>query len=95
MDFHRVDHNAILPIARDAHAAIKKYRLLEREEREELKWIAISPEYPTLKNETVWVLGSSRETFSREYLSGQHGLDPLQSCVMGRGASQTSVESAD
>jgi hypothetical protein len=74
---HCVDDNAIVPIARDAVAAIKKYRLLKRENTEELKRIAISADDPTLKNEIVGALGLNGDTFCREQLSGQQDLGPL------------------
>ena len=92
---HCVDDNAILPIARDAVVAIKKYRLLKCENKEELKRIAISADDPALKNEIIGVLGLNGDTFCREHLSGQQDLDPLQSCAVGRGASLTGLEGTE
>jgi hypothetical protein len=66
--FHYIDNNAVLPIARNAVAAIKKYGPLTRENVEELNGIAISTDDPKLRSEIFGLLATNGETFGQELL---------------------------
>lgn len=65
---HYVDNDAVLPIARDAVAAITNYGPLTRENAQELKGIAISADDPTLRSEIFGVLATNGDAFGQELL---------------------------
>jgi hypothetical protein len=65
---HHVDNDAVLPIARNAVATIKKYGALTGENAEELKGIAISSDDPVLRSEIFGILATNAETFGQELL---------------------------
>ena len=65
---HYVDNNAVLPIARSAVEAIKKYGPLAREDADELKGIAISADDPILRGQIFDLLATNGDTFGQELL---------------------------
>jgi hypothetical protein len=65
---HYENNNAVLPIARNALDAIKKYGPLTREDAEELKGIAISTDDPILRAKIFDLLATSGDSFGQELL---------------------------
>lgn len=65
---HYEDNNAVLPIARNAVDAIKKYGTLTQEDAEELKGIAISTDDPILRGNIFDVLATNGDTFGQKLL---------------------------